>query len=149
MDNFKTPNFKIGQQNKAVSDPVSKVLEFGIKEHVFPGASLFVSKQGEPVIFSHVGSRRIIPSVLPMEDNTVFDLASLTKPLVTSLSIMKLTSEGIISPENRVGDILIEVPDFLKPLTLKHLLCHCGGLTDWSPLYMECMKYECQLRQSY
>ena len=144
MDNFKTPNFKIGRQNKAVSNPVSKILELGIKEGVFPGASLFVSKQDEPLIFSYVGCRRLIPSVLPMEDNTVFDLASLTKPLVTSLSLIKLVSEGLIGLENRIGDILTEAPDFLKPVTLKHLLCHCGGVADWSPLYLKCMKYKCR-----
>ena len=142
MDNFRIPNFKIGLQDRTISKAVSEVLEFGIKEDVFPGASLFVSKQDEPVIFSYVGFRRIIPSPLPMEDNTVFDLASLTKPLVTSLSLMRLVSEGLIELDNRVGDILAETPDFLKPVTLKHLLCHCGGLIDWSPLYLECMKYE-------
>ena len=144
MDSFKTPKFKIGRQKKAVSDPVSKVLELGIKEDVFPGASLFVSKQDEPVIFSYVGLRRVIPYALPMEENTVFDLASLTKPLVTSLSLMKLASEGSISPESSIGDVLTEAPDFLKPVTLKHLLCHCGGLADWNPFYLECMKYEYQ-----
>ena len=143
MDNFKAPHFKI-LQHKTIKKPVSKLLESGINEGVYPGASLFVSKQDEPVIFSYAGFRRIIPSILPMEDNTVFDLASLTKPLVTSLSFMKLVSENHISPENEVGDILTEVPDFLKPVTLKHLLCHCGGLADWSPLYLKCMKYECQ-----
>jgi len=71
------------------NDRVKALLNKGVTEGVYPGAVFLVAFEGE-VLLKHVGSRTLVPKVLPMEGDTIFDLASLTKPLATTLAVMKL-----------------------------------------------------------
>ncbi|UCF95000.1 MAG: beta-lactamase family protein, partial [Desulfobacterales bacterium] len=70
-------------------NPVEKLMRQGVAENVFPGAVLLVS-QGNVVVHHKAYGRANIFSGRVMTTDTIFDLASLTKPLATSLAIMKL-----------------------------------------------------------
>jgi len=62
--------------------------------------------------------------------STVFDIASVSKQF-TGLAISTLVEEGKISLDDDLRTYLPEVPDFGKPITIRHLVHHTSGLRDW------------------
>lgn len=72
----------------------------------------------------------------PMSTETVFDLASVTKVMATTMALMVLESRGLVELEASVHRYL---PAFQRPekeeITLRHLLTHTSGLAQWQPLY--------------
>jgi len=72
---------------------------------------------------------------------TVFDLASLTKPLATTLAVMQAVGEGRLGLQDPLGSIL---PGFERTeraaVTIRHLLCHNSGLPDYLPFYLKLIK---------
>jgi CubicO group peptidase (beta-lactamase class C family) len=129
-------------------DSVRKLLEDGIKDGVFPGAVLLVAKGGRVVFFHEAGYRSIIPQKLPMKKDTVFDLASLTKPLATTLALMKLVEEGVIALDQPLSELISSA--FLgdkADLTPRLLLSHAAGLADWKPYYMRLVDHPVEHRK--
>ena len=119
------------------NDRVEALLNKGVVEGVYPGAVLLVAFQGD-VLFKHVGSRTLVPEVLPMGRDTIFDLASLTKPLATTLAVMKLFDSGIIELDQPLEDLLPKaLPRDKKTITPRLLLSHSAGFADWKPFYLE------------
>lgn len=91
---------------------------------------------GERVVFQRAyGFRAREPSELPMTAGTVFDLASLTKVVVTAPSIMLLVEQGKLRLDDPVARHL---PSFAKNgkerITVEHLLLHTGGLIADNPI---------------
>ena len=119
------------------NDHVKALLNKGVAEGVYPGAVLLVAFEGE-ILLKHVGSRTLIPEVLPMERDTIFDLASLTKPLATTLALMKLFDSGEIQLDQSLEDLLSKaLPQDKKNITPRLLLSHSAGFADWKPFYLE------------
>lgn len=117
---------------------VQQLLIEGAREGVYPGAVLLVARKNEIVFFEQTGNRALLPTPFPMKKDTPFDLASLTKPLATTLSIMKLFDEGAVHPDQSLDDLLqISVPPDKAAITLRFLLSHCAGFPDWMPFYLE------------
>jgi len=84
---------------------VRSAMEQGAGEGVFPGAVLLASREGKIVLQEAVGKTRYQGGgAVTME--TLFDLASLTKPLATALGIMLLIQEGKLSLFQTLGEIL-------------------------------------------
>lgn len=92
-------------------------------------------KADELQILKAYGNRMVVPHKLPMLEGTLFDLASLTKPIATATSVMILKDRGII---NLHQDIQAYLPDFSrKGISVFSLLTHTSGLPAWKPLYLE------------
>jgi serine-type D-Ala-D-Ala carboxypeptidase len=120
-----------------MNDRIHELLERGLEEGVFPGAVLIVGRDSEVVFFYAVGNRSILPTTLPMEKNTIFDLASLTKPLATTLVIMRLVEDGLLDLDAPLSSIIQPFPWRDKAgITPRLLLTHSSGLADWKPLYL-------------
>ena len=78
-----------------------------------------------------------------MDTSTIFDLASLTKPLATTVAIMLLVSEKKICLDDRVTRFFPTFGIFDKhAVTFRHLLNHSSGLPDWKPYYEDVLKSE-------
>jgi len=71
--------------------------------------------------------------------DTVFDLASLTKPLATTLGLMVLAGRGRLDLATPLGEVLPApwLPPDKRPLSLRSLLTHRAGLPAWRPFYQE------------
>jgi uncharacterized protein YbbC (DUF1343 family)/CubicO group peptidase (beta-lactamase class C family) len=94
-----------------------------------PGAVLLVSHRGQIVYRKAYGNRAVSPSVEPMTLDTIFDLASVTKPVATATSIMILVEEGRIRLSDRVAAYIPEFAAHGKDaITIRHLLTHVSGL---------------------
>ncbi len=116
------------------------VLEQAVSEKWTPGAVAAVwnvhgEAHGLPWV-SVVGDRRLEPSREPLEWSTVFDLASLTKPLVTTTLAARLVERGLMDWTTPVRSIL-DAPEEWNGIELWHLLSHTAGFQAWSPFWQE------------
>lgn len=122
---------------------VEEAFQEAVAQGSFPGAVVLVAR-GEEVVFERAfGFRTLVPEKAPMELDTIFDLASLTKPLVTATATMLLMAEKKIGLEDRVTRFFSNFGVFGKShVTFRHLLAHCSGLPAWKPYYEEIVKDE-------
>jgi serine-type D-Ala-D-Ala carboxypeptidase len=127
---------------------ISSFLCSEIDRGAFPGAQYLIGEAGEIVAEDAVGRAVIDPEMIETELTTIYDLASLTKPLVTSLLAVMMYERGILELEAPIGRYLRELNqkadlevrqrfESLARITLKQLLTHTSGLVNWLPLYLE------------
>jgi CubicO group peptidase (beta-lactamase class C family) len=111
------------------------VLDQAIAEGVIPGAALGVweVKNPDQFLIHSSGQRRVVPSSLPMFDDTVFDWASLSKVMGTSLLAARLKELGQWDWSKKVGEFFPESP--AKEVTLGSLARHESGLNWWEPFW--------------
>jgi CubicO group peptidase (beta-lactamase class C family) len=134
--------------NKGKADRINAHLEGGVEEGVFPGAVLLVAKKGQVLFIEKAGYLSLIPDQIPIKRDTIFDLASLTKPLATTLCLMKLVDEGKVELDQPLSRLIpTTFPVDKKDLTPRLLLNHSAGFTDWKPFYLDLMAYESKERK--
>lgn len=98
-----------------------------------PGAAVAVVKDGKIIYKKGFGTANLEYD-LPVTPKTVFHVASVSKQF-TAFSIYLLEKQGKISLEDDIRKYVSEVPDFGKPVKIKHLLAHTSGIRDqWSLL---------------
>jgi len=98
-----------------------------------------VGFKGELLWQGVAGRLRRDPESPPVTLNTVFDLASLTKPLATTLALMLLSARGRLTLDTTLGEVLPVpwLPPDKQPLTLRSLASHRAGLPAWRPFYRD------------
>jgi serine-type D-Ala-D-Ala carboxypeptidase len=122
--------------------PPAAVLDDFLAAHVvagtFPGASYLVSEGDRVLAEGAVGDAVREPEVIGATTATLYDLASLTKPLATALCALRLAALGRLRLEDRLGRHLPEwrTGDARDGITLLDLLTHRSGLAAWDPLYL-------------
>jgi CubicO group peptidase (beta-lactamase class C family) len=122
---------------------VEDAFDDAVTQGVFPGAVVLVGR-GDEVVYEHAfGLCSLVPTKSPMQTNTIFDLASLTKPLATTVAMMLLVSDKKIRLDDRVTRFF---PTFgvhgKHAVTFRHLLNHSSGLPHWKPYYEDILKGE-------
>jgi len=123
--------------------PVESAFQDAVAQGVFPGAVVLVSKDGEIVFEQAFGSRSLIPEKTPLKPNTIFDLASLTKPLATTVAIMILVREKKIRLDDQITRFIPMFGVFGKSTaTFRQMLNHSSGLPAWKPFHEEIVKLE-------
>ncbi|MHC4994425.1 MAG: serine hydrolase domain-containing protein [Planctomycetota bacterium] len=109
---------------------VNDIIQDAIDQAHIPGAVLLVGRGNEVLHRRAYGMRAIKPTPEPMTTDTVFDLASLTKPVATATSIMTLVDRGRVRLDAKAGEYL---PGFAnngkEAITVEQLLTHVSGLT--------------------
>ncbi len=114
---------------------ISTLIEQKISEQIFPGAVVAILNRDKVIYHAAFGDRIITPKQAPMLPDTLFDLASLTKPVVIGTLSMQLVESGKLSLDEPAQTYL---PEFKQPqITCRHLLIHTSGLPAWKPLYIE------------
>lgn len=115
---------------------ISLVIQEGVEDGAYPGAVAAVGKGSELRFLEAFGRASILPYVEEMHEDMLFDLASLTKAVATTTSIMILVDRGRLSLDDRVSEFLSEFARGGKgEVSVRHLLTHTSGLADWSDLY--------------
>lgn len=108
---------------------VDTLINDAIKEQKLPGAVLLVGHANRTVYLKAYGRRAMTPTMEPMTTDTIFDVASLTKPVATTTSVMILIEEGKIRLNDRVAAFIPEFARYGKEaITIRHLLTHMSGL---------------------
>ncbi len=115
---------------------VDALLTKAITRRAFPGAVVAIGRGGALVHLKGYGHLSYAKDAASVDAHTIYDLASLTKVVVTTTAAMLLIDEGKLSLSDRVVDHL---PGFVgkhkHEVTVGHLLSHSSGIDWWAPLY--------------
>jgi SSS family transporter len=125
----------------------SRIINEGIAQHKLPGAVLVVGHNGHVVFHQAYGERKLagepgldgLPSPAePMTEDTIFDMASLTKVLATSTSVMQLVEQGKVELDKPVETYLPEFnsahDEERAKVTVRLLMTHTSGEAEDVPL---------------
>ncbi|MGD8443977.1 MAG: DUF1343 domain-containing protein [Desulfobacterales bacterium] len=108
---------------------IDDLVEEAIRQQRLPGAVILVGQYDRILYRKAFGHRSLVPDPESMTIDTVFDLASLTKVVATTTSIMQLVDSGRISLEDPVTRYIPEFKRHGKSgITVQHLLTHMSGL---------------------
>jgi CubicO group peptidase (beta-lactamase class C family) len=119
-----------------MADPIAQKLQEGVDEGVFPGAVLLISYKGRTVHHAAYGCACLVPEREPATVDTIYDLASLTKPIATATAVALLAADGELGLDDPLERYVSELTqDDLRHATIRHLLTHTSGLPAWRPLY--------------
>ncbi len=127
---------RLSRTGSRFRDAVRDQLQDGLTRGIFPGAVACVVTGKKVLALEPVGFAQIIPRRRPLQAHTIFDLASLTKPLATTTAILQLCARGLVELDAPVAAYL---PSFEKSghmITIRHLLTHTSGLPAWEMLYL-------------
>ncbi|MGB7918894.1 MAG: serine hydrolase domain-containing protein [Desulfobacterales bacterium] len=128
-------------------DLLHNLMQQAVTAGVFPGGVLLVSRQGviEDLFACGVGNRF---TQKPVTAETVFDLASLTKPLATTLAVVLLVADGRLALEQPLESLLDVFKGTEKAgITVRQLLNHTAGLADYRPYYTELVRVPPAMRR--
>ncbi len=130
-----------------MSPKIDAEFQQGIDENLFSAAVYLVARGDEILHRRPYGHLWMEPGYPPADGrnrgsqtriDSIFDVASLTKPLVTVTLVMLAIQDSLLRLEDRVGDLL---PIFLgsdkEDILVEQLLSHCSGLKEWHPFYQE------------
>ena len=116
-------------------------MQSALAEGVFPGAVVFVRSRGQIAYHRAFGQAANIPLPEPASIRTIYDLASLTKPLATATALVCLAQDSRLDLTMPVQAVLHELKDSLVGrATVGHLLSHRSGLPAWRPYYEQIAK---------
>ena len=130
-------------RDAAMRHRVDSVVEAAVGADLIPGAVVQIEKDGKVIFSKAYGvsqkydiNRQRVASAPAMDTATLFDLASLTKVVGTTTSLMLLADRGLIRVDDPVSKYL---PGFdtgaKREVTIRHLLTHTAGLWEWYPLF--------------
>jgi uncharacterized protein YbbC (DUF1343 family) len=113
---------------------VDEVAREAVQSGEIPGIVVLVGRGDELLLLRAWGHRRVIPDAQPMTTDTIFDIASLTKPLGTSLAVMSLVERGALRLDAPLGRYLVEFRRrHFAGVTIQRLLTHSAGFPAIPP----------------
>ena len=118
---------------------VEEFLRSQIRDGAFPGAVYLIAERERVLAAGALGESVREPEILAASRETLYDLASLTKPLATALLAVRLQAGGRLALDDRLDRHLPEwraAGDERSEVTLLDLLAHRSGLPAWDPLYL-------------
>jgi len=116
---------------------IDSIVNNAIRNRAIPGAVVMVAKDGK-IAYERAFGYMGYDSIEPVYPETMYDLASVTKVLATTLSVMKLYDEGKLNLHKKIGDYLSWTRGTNKEnLTVWNVLLHQAGLRGWIPFYRE------------
>lgn len=126
-------------------ESLDKIVNDGIDAKAFPGAQLLVVKNNMVIYQKSFGYHRY-DKKQAVKNSDIYDIASITKTMSTTLAVMKLYERGKINLDKKISYYL---KDFRKTnkanITVRQLLTHTGGLISWIPFYTDLLSEDQKL----
>ncbi len=141
MGNLKTANLR---RMASEFNSLGRVALEAIQEGVIPGLVVAVGQAGQVRLLAAFGYRQVEPEPHEATADTVYDLASLTKALVTGLLVMRGVGDGLLHLDRPLGDHL-EILAHRPEVSLRRTLAHAAGFPAHRKLY-EAMANGVELR---
>jgi CubicO group peptidase (beta-lactamase class C family) len=120
----------------ALGATLDSIVAAALLEHAAPGATLAVGRYGKVVHLKGYGRLDTAIASAPVDPNTIYDIASLTKVVATTTAAMILEEQGLLDLDRTVASYL---PGFDAPdkagITMRMLMTHRGGLEAFAALY--------------
>jgi CubicO group peptidase (beta-lactamase class C family) len=115
------------------AEPLALLLRAGVQQGVFPAAVALVQTDREPVLVAWAGAA---------VESTYFDVASLTKAVVTTTLAMHAVDLGVLDLDRPVAPLVPAARGQLPGVTARHLLSHGSGLPAWRPFFEALRGYD-------
>jgi len=120
-----------------MSDQISKFLQERIHAGDFPSAVYLVAEKGDIVLHEALGYAVVEPELIEAKRDTIYDLASITKVLITGLLSAQFIERGEVSLDDQVCGLLSEFQsEDKRKINLIELLSHSSRLEALKPLYL-------------
>jgi CubicO group peptidase (beta-lactamase class C family) len=114
---------------------IDEAIQEALEQKRMPGCVVCIGRRGKIAFLRAYGAKQVEPEEVPMSADTVFDLASLTKPIATATSVMILVERGKVRLNEKVAAYLPEFGNNGKEeITVHQLLTHQSGLIADNPL---------------
>jgi len=127
------PDQRAGREHEQYFSEIGPVVAEEIEKGSFPGAVVFVSRRDDILYWQAFGAEVIEPFTEPIDRGTIFDLASMTKPIATATSILILSDRRALELDDYVSKYLPAFGCNGKEQTqIKHLLTHTSGLPAYT-----------------
>jgi len=117
--------------------PIDSAIEYAIQNKILPGCQVLVA-QGGKVIYQNNAGYQTYDRRFAIQEQTIFDLASITKVSATTMAIMHLYQRGKINLDKKASRYVRSLRGTnKKDITLRQLLTHTAGLQSWIPFYLQ------------
>lgn len=121
-------------------DTITKLVEYGISEKAYPGAQVLLAKDGV-VFFNKSFGYHTYENKIKVDNNDLYDLASLTKILATTLTVMDLQEKGLFDIDMPLSYYLPHLNHSNKRAKItREILAHQAQLQPWIPFYWKTME---------
>ena len=114
---------------------IDKVLQNALENGSTPGIALLVDKKDECIYRKAYGYAQLYPETRGLTEETIFDIASLTKVVATTTAVMLLLRDKQLKLQDPVKKYVPELVH--EHITFIHLLTHSAGFPDWRSFYEE------------
>ena len=126
-----------GVVDQKALDKLDMFMARNIADGVFPGCRVLAARNGKVFYDKAFGYTRY-DKMHPVDTNKLYDMASCTKVLATTLAVMRLYEQGKLSLDKTLGDYLPQARGTNKAgLHIRDILLHQAGLRGWIPFYKE------------
>ena len=129
---------------------IDSIVENGIRNGAFPGAQVFL-KKGNQILVDKSYGFHTYDSITPVSSSDLYDLASITKVVGSTLALMKLYDDGLLDLDAPFSNYF---PDWKKhpkksKLTVRELLAHQGGIVPYIVYLNKITKRNHQLKSRW
>jgi beta-N-acetylhexosaminidase len=116
---------------------IDSIAMAGIKAQAYPGCRVLVAKDGQ-IFYDKGFGNQTYEAKIPVDQNTVYDIASITKIVSSTAALMKLQDEGLVNVDYNLCDYLdiCDTSEYYN-LNLREMLSHYARLRSWIPFYLE------------
>lgn len=113
---------------KECFDTVTNVIRSALEDKVFPCANLEIGNSKGTLFQFSEGYRQVMPLHLQVDKDTLFDMASVTKIMVTTMVTLRLVENGLLALSDKMEQFYDNIPQTSRDITVKHLLTHTSGI---------------------
>jgi beta-N-acetylhexosaminidase len=115
---------------------IDSIVMEGIDMKAFPGCQIVVAKNGR-IVYSESFGYQTYENKKPIDNQSIYDLASITKVAATTASLMKLQAENKFTPEAVISDYMPSLKNTNKAeMKIGEILTHQAQLWPWIPFYL-------------
>ncbi|MDP3002585.1 MAG: glycoside hydrolase family 3 N-terminal domain-containing protein [Bacteroidales bacterium] len=138
----------VGMSSEILNRKIDSIVNIGLQTKAFPGCEVMAARKGI-VVFKKTYGYQTYDNRVSVQEDDLYDLASVTKVSATLPGLMLLDAEGKFSPDETLGYYL---PYFKKSnkndLLMKDMLTHQSGLTAWLPFWKETVEKDGKFRRN-
>ncbi|MCX6254654.1 MAG: serine hydrolase [Bacteroidia bacterium] len=138
----------VGMSSGILNSKIDSLVSAGLTAKAFPGCVVMVARKGV-VVFRRAFGFQTYDNRIAVQEDDLYDLASVTKISSTLAGLMLLNTEGKFSPDETLGFYL---PDFKKTnkgnIIMRDFLTHQAGLTPFIPFWKETIKKDGKFRRN-
>ncbi len=135
--------------SREVLAKIDSIAKDGIKQKAYPGCQVFIAQHGKVIYQKSYGYFTYSPTHA-VNNNDLYDIASITKIVASVPSVMKMKDEKQISLDEKLSTYLPELTGTNKQeIIIREMMAHQAGLQAWIPFYLHTMNKDGTRKQNY